>query len=153
MKKEKFKKEVVKQAKRLVERRINEFEVQIARLQETKVAPASEEIDLVYNSQNEANHEISNQLARNLDESVRSLARLELIEISGNFSTKVEPEAVVVTNQGIFFISVHTSNFTIDNKEVMCISTLSPIYLKMIDMEKGDRFNFRDISYTIEDIF
>ena len=153
MNKSAFKKEVLRKAKGLIQSRIDDFEKQIARLENTKVQAQTENIDLVYKSQNEANHEISNKLAASLNEAVRNLTRLELIELNGDFSEKVEPESVVTTNQGIFFISVHTGSFEVDGKDVMGISPKSPIFLKMMDMKKGDSFRLRDIPYTIEDLF
>lgn len=153
MNKTTFKKEVLKKEKALIQDRIDDFEKQIARLENTKVQTASEKVDLVYKSQNEANHEVSNKLAESLNTAVRNLTRLELIEISGDFAEQVEPEAVVVTNQGTFFVSVHTGGFEIDDKEVMGISTKAPIYLKMLGKKKGDSFSFRDIDYTIEEVF
>lgn len=153
MKKEEFKKAVLAKSKTLIQSRIDNLEQQIARLENTKVQTEAEHVDLVYKSQNEANHEVSNLLAANLNDAVRNLTRLELLEISGDFSEIVEPSAIVVTNQGIFFVSVSTHNFEVDGKEVMGISTKSPIFIKMVDMKKGDRFRLRDIDYTIEDIF
>ncbi len=153
MKNTAFKKEVLKKAKALIQSRIDDLEEQIARLENTKVLTQADSVDLVYKSQNEANHEISNKLAATLNEATRNLTRLELIEISGSSSEKVEPEAVVITNQGIFFVSVHTGSFEVDGKEVMGISTKSPIFQKMMDMEKGDSFRLRDIAYTIEELF
>lgn len=153
MKNTAFKKEVLKKAKGLIQSRIDDLEKQIARLENTKVQTQTESVDLVYKSQNEANHEISNKLAETLNEAIRNLTRLELIELSGNPSETVEPEAVVMTNQGIFFVSVHTGSFEVDGQDVMGISIKSPIYQKMIDMKKGDSFQLRDIAYTIEDLF
>lgn len=137
----------------MIQSRLDDLELQIARLENTKVQIAAENVDLVYKSQNEANHEISNKLAESLNEAARNLTRLELIELNGQLSEKVEPEAIVATNHGLFFVSVHTGSFEVDGKEVMGISTKSPIYLKMLDMVKGDRFELRDITYTIEEIF
>ena len=153
MNKSAFKKEVLRKAKELIQSRLDDLELQIARLENTKVQTQAENVDLVYKSQNEANHEISNKLAESLNEAVRNLTRLELIELNGQFAEKVKSEAIVTTNQGIFFVSVHTGSFEVDGKEVMGISPKSPIFLKMIDMEKGDSFQLRDIAYTIEDIF
>jgi len=153
MKKELFKKEVLKKEKALIQSRIDDFEKQIARLQNTGVQSESEAVDLVYKSQNEANHEVSNKIAESLNTALRNLTRLELIEVSGDFAEQVEPEAVVVTNQKTFFVSVHTGSFEIGGKEVMGISTESPIYLKMLGMKKGAKFSFRDIDYTVKDIF
>ena len=39
---------------------------------------------------------------------------------------KAEPGAVVVTNKGIFFISVSSEKFTIDGKNVIALSAKSP---------------------------
>jgi len=153
MQKETFKKEVLKKEKALIQSRINDFEKQIAHLENTKVQSQTENVDLVYKSENEANHEVSNKLAESLNTAARNLTRLELIEISGDFAEQVEPEAVIVTNQGTFFVSVHTGSFEVDGKEVMGISTKSPLYLKMLGMKKGNTFSFRDIDYIVKDVF
>ena len=153
MQKEIFKKEVLEKEKALIQSRINDFEKQIARLQNTGVQTESEAVDLVYKSQNEANHEVSNKIAESLNTALRNLTRLELIKISDDFAEEVEPEAVVVTDQGTFFVSVHTDSFEVGGKEVMGISTKSPIYLKMLGMKKGAKFSFRDIDYTVKDVF
>lgn len=153
MKKEEFKQIVLEKSKELMQQRVDNVETQIARLQNAKVPQEAESTDLVYKSLNEANHEVANLLAKSLKDATNNLTRLELLEISGDFSKVVEPGAIVVTNHGIFFVSVSTHNFEIDGKKVMGISTKSPIFLKMVDMKKGDTFKLKDLHYEIEDVF
>lgn len=153
MNRQEFKNKVLEEAKNMMQERVDNFEKQISRLQNAQVPTQDESVDLVYKSQNEANHEVSNLIAKSMKDAVNNLTRLEQIEPQADFSEIVEPGAVVMTNQGTFFVSVSTHNFEVDGKDVMGVSTKSPIYLKMIDMKKGDSFQLRDLNYVIEDVF
>ncbi len=66
---------------------------------------------------------------------------------------KVEPGAVVVTNQRTFFIAVSTEKVDIDGQEVFGISTKAPIYAVMQGLETGDKFDFNGIDYVIENVY
>ncbi len=66
---------------------------------------------------------------------------------------KVEPGAVVVTNQRIFFISVSTEKVDINGKEVFGISIKAPIYSVMEGLKKSDKFSFNGIDYKIENVY
>ena len=68
-------------------------------------------------------------------------------------NNKVEPGAVVVTNKRIFFIAVSVEKIEVDGQEIFGISTKAPIYSAMIDLKKGDQFEFNGVSYKIHDIY
>ena len=71
----------------------------------------------------------------------------------GKVNEKVEPGAVVVTNQRTFFIAVSTEKVDIDGQEVFGISTKAPIYAVMEGLAKGDSFSFNGIDYKIENVY
>ena len=71
----------------------------------------------------------------------------------GKVNEKVEPGAVVVTNQRTFFIAVSTEKVDIDGQEVFGISTKAPIYAVMEGLAKGDTFSFNGIDYKIENVY
>lgn len=71
----------------------------------------------------------------------------------GKVNEKVEPGAVVVTNQRTFFIAVSTEKVEIDGQEVFGISTKAPIYAAMEGLKKSDTFSFNGVHYTIEDVY
>ena len=68
-------------------------------------------------------------------------------------NNKVEPGAVVVTNKRIFFIAVSVEKIEVDGQEIFGISTKAPIYSAMIDLKKGDQFEFNGVSYKIQDVY
>ncbi len=68
-------------------------------------------------------------------------------------SIQVEPGAVVVTNQRIFFIAVSSEKVEIDGEEIIGISTNAPIYSAMRGLKKGGQFEFNGTSYQIENLY
>jgi hypothetical protein len=75
-----------------------------------------------------------------------------LDQISFDAKTKVEPGSFVKTEMFHFVVATATVPFDLDGKHVIGISSESPIYLEMKGLEKGDKFNFSDKSYTILEI-
>ena len=74
--------------------------------------------------------------------------------IHANFkNTKVEPGAVVITDQRNFFISVSSEKMEIEGEVFYGISTQAPIYASMQDLKKGDKFEMNKTTYTIEDVY
>ena len=68
-------------------------------------------------------------------------------------NNKVEPGAVVVTNKRTFFIAVSSEKIEIDGQEIFGISTNAPIFSAMMDLKKGDTFEFNNTSYKIQEIY
>lgn len=66
---------------------------------------------------------------------------------------KVEPGSLSITNQLVFFVSVSTEKFEINNKTVVGISVNAPIYKAMAGLGKGDSFNLNDTEYLIEELY
>ena len=65
-------------------------------------------------------------------------------------SSVVEPGALVVTKEIVFFISISTEKFEIDGMTVIGISVHAPIYKAMEGLGKGDAFTFNETEYLIE---
>jgi hypothetical protein len=63
--------------------------------------------------------------------------------------TKIQSGALVETDKNNFFIGVSTVPLTVDNKNVLGISTQAPIYFKMNNKTVGDTFEMANISYKI----
>lgn len=68
-------------------------------------------------------------------------------------NTKVEPGAVVITDQRNFFISVSSEKMEIEGEVFYGISTQAPIYASMQDLKKGDKFEMNKTKYKIEDVY
>ncbi len=77
-----------------------------------------------------------------------------LKSLNANFeNSKVEPGAVVITDQLNFFISVSSEKMEIGGKVFYGISTQAPIYASMQDLKKSEKFEFNKTAYKIEDVY
>ncbi len=65
----------------------------------------------------------------------------------------IGPGAVVLTNNKNFFISIAIEDFFVDGKDFVGLSPKAPIYVAMEGKKAGDSFSFRNMDYTVEDIF
>ncbi len=72
---------------------------------------------------------------------------------AGIENSKVEPGAIVITNQLIFFIAVSNDKIEVSGKEIFCISTNAPIYQMMDGLQKNDKFSFKEEKYAIENVY
>ena len=65
----------------------------------------------------------------------------------------VEPGAVVVTNQRVFFISTSIEQVEVNGESVFGISLKAPLYGVMKDKKKGESFSFGGVTYKILDLY
>jgi hypothetical protein len=65
----------------------------------------------------------------------------------------VEPGAVVVTDQRVFFISVSIEEVSVGDHKVFGLSTEAPIYAQMRGKVKGDSFTMNQHTYRILDLY
>lgn len=65
----------------------------------------------------------------------------------------VEPGAVVVTDQRIFFISTSIEQVEVNGQSVFGISLKAPIYGNMKGKKKGESFSFGGVNYKILDLY
>ncbi len=68
-------------------------------------------------------------------------------------NTTIEPGAVVVTDQRIFFIAVSSEKVEVDGEVIYGISTNAPIYSVMQGLAKGDKFEFNGTAYDIQNVY
>lgn len=68
-------------------------------------------------------------------------------------STVIEPGSVVVTKEITFFIGVSSEKVEVDGETFFGISTKAPIYQNMEGLKKGDKFQFNETKYVIEDVY
>ena len=80
------------------------------------------------------------------------LASLKSLD-AGIENSKVEPGAIAIISQMIFFIAVSNDKIEVNGEEVFCISTNAPIYKMMDGLQKGDTFSFNEEKYTIENVY
>jgi hypothetical protein len=83
-----------------------------------------------------------------------------LVETAGLFNRidfgqtyqKVEPGAVVITDQRNFLVGV-ANEFEYEGEAFIGIVPSVPIYDEMKDRKQGDTFTLNDLTYTIQEIF
>ncbi len=65
----------------------------------------------------------------------------------------VQLGSVVVTDKDIFFVSASIERFDVNSVSMFGLSTKAPLYQAMKGKKKGDSFTYRDMVYTIKEIF
>lgn len=84
--------------------------------------------------------------------STTDLHYLKSLAPLAEYST-VQPGALVMTNEILFFIAISTEKFEIDGITVIGISVRAPIYKVMEGLAKGDSFKFNEMEYLIEELY
>ncbi len=84
--------------------------------------------------------------------SATDLNYLKSLDPSAEYST-VQPGALVITNEFLFYIAIATEKFVIDGATVIGISARAPIYKAMQGLSKGDTFKFNEMQYLIEELY
>ena len=77
---------------------------------------------------------------------------LESLDVEREF-TQVEPGAVVVTEQQVFYISSSMEKIEVDGVEFFGISTQAPIYAAMKGRQSGDSFTYSGVTYRILEVY
>lgn len=80
------------------------------------------------------------------------LVYLNSIDVTGEV-TRIEPGAVVITDQLTFFIGVSSEKVEVDGEMIFGISTKAPIYANMVGLQKGGSFQFNETKYLIENVY
>lgn len=80
------------------------------------------------------------------------LMTLEVIDEEKQ-SDEVEPGAVVVTDQRIFFISTSVDLVEVNGQSFFGISTKAPIYHAMKGKKEGECFEFSGVRFRILDVY
>lgn len=133
---------------------IDDFEVRMKSLLESEGLGNEEEYDNNELSQKGQASEEVNSLNDALSTANEEMNVLRQLQAGEKISyAKAGPGAVVVTNKGIFFISVSIEKFMIDGKNIIALSVKSPLYLAMRGLPKKSKFHYNGKGYTIIDIF
>ena len=103
-------------------------------------------------SRKAGNAELLKVLSDELTFAQQELIYLNSIDVTGE-CTHVEPGAVVITDQLTFFIGVSSEKVELDGEIFFGISTKAPIYAGLKGLQKGERFQFNETKYLIEDIY
>jgi hypothetical protein len=66
---------------------------------------------------------------------------------------KIQNGTVVITKDFRFYTSVSLEEFVVGQERFFGVSTKSPIYYAMCELQKGDEFEVNGKHYIIEDAF
>jgi nitrogen fixation/metabolism regulation signal transduction histidine kinase len=148
-----FKQKVLEAIRAQVEQELKDLYTEINRIQEGEMDKEEDQFDMDEGSQDEAAHELLDRLSEQRNFSLAKQEILESMDKPEALLEEVAPGAVVVTNQGTFYISVSTDDFQVDGKQVRGISKEAPIYEVIKEKKKGNAFSFRDVGYEIKDVY
>jgi hypothetical protein len=97
-------------------------------------------------------YELLKALGDELAFAQQGLTYLNSLDVTKD-SSVVEPGAIVVTGQLIFFIGISIEKVEIDGATIVGISTRAPIYASMKGLQKESAFKFNETNYVIEDVY
>lgn len=88
------------------------------------------------------------RLLMDAEENERNLHALETIP----FSESVRNGSLVVTDQGIFYLSISAGQLKIEGMVYFAISSASPIGKALLGKQKGDKVEFNGRKYLIKEV-
>lgn len=91
-------------------------------------------------------------LTEQLEKALADLDKLNNIELEGSFSA-VSEGALVETDRLNLYFSVPTGKHKVNGQEFVSLSLGSPLGMEAKGKKKGDTFSFRDITYSIQNIY
>jgi len=95
--------------------------------------------------------EMQMRMKIHLEQVNAQLSRLQ--ELSNKNVSTVEAGAIVETNHNFLFIGVSCPSIPMDGKEILGISTETPIYASIKGKMKGDSFKMGKEEYSINNIY
>ena len=91
------------------------------------------------------------KVRKQLNEALEQKAELDKINISMN-NNRVAKGSLVKANNMFLFISIALGKITIDNKQIIILSSQSPLGIKLMGKQKNDTAEINGIKYLIETI-
>ncbi|GAB4031666.1 3-oxoacyl-ACP synthase [Spirosoma jeollabukense] len=64
----------------------------------------------------------------------------------------IQPGSLVVTNRGVFFISISAGKLTLNGKDYFAVSAASPIATVLASKKIGDAATFNNLTYQILEV-
>lgn len=65
---------------------------------------------------------------------------------------QVQPGSLVITNHGMFYISISLGKVTFSGRDYMAISAVSPLGQKLIGLRPNDRLSFNGRDFLIQQV-
>ncbi len=134
---------------------------------DNKIALAQSEIN---SAQASANEETKSS-AGDKYETARAMAQLEIEKSTNQLSeagklkrvlnefsaeietTKTQLGGLIQTDNGWFYISLSAGQVILDDVAYICLSPVSPLGARMLNLEPGEKFSFNNKSYHIQAVY
>ena len=91
------------------------------------------------------------KVRKQLNEALEQKAELDKININVN-NNRIAKGSLVKANNMFLFISIALGKITIDNKQIIILSSQSPLGIKLMGKQKNDSVEINGIKYLIETI-
>ena len=104
-----------------------------------------------YETGREMAQQETNRNLTQLNEANKLMVLLNQISTNGQGGT-ADAGSIVVTNNGIFYLSISAGTINLDGKTYFAISPGSPIGMKMKGCKAGDEFSLNGKGYKVIDI-
>lgn len=133
---------------------IDDFQKSIKELLGTQGLVNEEEMDLSQQSVNTEQVQKANAIGDQVTFANEEMTLLNnMLPGIEDIHDQVTLGSVVVTENRIFFVSASIEEFEVDGIKVFGLSTESPLYQEMKGKKKGEKFSYKDMHYTILDLF
>ena len=143
-------KEILEKIEQALERNLHELNHALNDYEAASNLDEGDTMDPEDLSQQTEYKEMQMRMRVQIDQTKAQIDRLK--ELSGKSTTTAENGAIVVTRKNEIFIGVSFATLHIDGKEVVGITTESPVYASLRGKSKGDTFKLGKEEYTIEAI-
>lgn len=91
------------------------------------------------------------QAAEQMAEALKLKSVVDQINLSKT-SSKAALGSIVVTDQGIFFISISAGELDVEGTKYLAVSSQSPIGKALLGRSVGEKFSFNKREYTVKSV-
>lgn len=154
MEKIELKKKMLEASIRKHQRVIDDFSARLKELKEEGVVLTEEgyqQPQRPYNEQIIPETDALNRQMQFANEEMDLLYKLQ--NQNGELHDQAGLGSAVETDKGTFFVSASIEQFSVDGREIMGLSTKSPLFLAMKGKRKDETFTYNQTTYKITDVY
>jgi hypothetical protein len=146
-----IKKELYKLCVEYVEKRMEAAQQAINEAQKASNDDTKSSAGDKYETGREMAQQETNRNLAQLNEANKLKVALNSISFE-HLSEQAEPGAIVLTDQGNFYMAISAGLLTVKNENYFAISPASPIGLKLKGLKSGSQFNLNNKFYLVKRI-
>ncbi|RZK80825.1 MAG: 3-oxoacyl-ACP synthase [Pedobacter sp.] len=149
---QKIKETLYKLCLSFIEQRIQTAETALQQAREASNDDTKSSAGDKYETSREMMQQDIDRNKRLLMDAQENMRVLKSVDITTEKYERVRHGSLVITSQGMFYISVSAGHLVAEGKDVFAISPASPIGKLLLDKKVGETFSFNSKNYKIEDI-